>query len=239
MASGARPSDSKLTGLVSTLRCAQLFSGLSAEDLATLAAFAVVVRLEKDQVLFREGEPARGCFLVQAGAVTVFRLSPGGKERVIYVFRTGESLAEAALASPTGYPANARALEPSTVLMLPKGPLLELIGKRPDLAMRMLGAMSSHLRVLVGMIEDLTLKDVETRLLHWLVRRLGSAKAGRIDLPGTKRALAAELGTSGETLSRTLATLRERGWLSVSGRTLTVRDRAAVEARLRRNLGES
>ena len=89
------------------------------------------------------------------------------------------------------------------------------------------------------MIEDLTLKDVETRVLHWLVRRLGSSKAGRIDLPGTKRALAAELGTSGETLSRTLATLRERGWLSVSGRTLTVRDRAAVEARLRQNLGES
>lgn len=239
MASVARPADLKVTGLVSTLRCAQLFSGLSSEDLETLAAFVVVERLDKDEILFREGDPARGCFLVQSGAVSVFRLSPGGKERVIYVFRAGESLAEASLASPTGYPANARALEPSTVLMLPKGPLLGLIGRRPDLAVRMLGSMGAHLRVLVGMIEDLTLKDVETRVLHWLVRRLGSSKAGRIDLPGTKRALAAELGTSGETLSRTLATLRERGWLSVSGRTLTVRDRAAVEARLRQNLGES
>jgi CRP/FNR family transcriptional regulator, dissimilatory nitrate respiration regulator len=234
-----RPADLRLTGLTSTLRCCQLFGGLSGEDLNTIAGFAAPVRLGKDDYLFHEGEPSRGCYLVQSGAINVHRVNAAGKEQVIHVFRAGESLAEASLSSPTGYPANARAVEPSTVLLIPKAPLLELIGRRPDLALRMLGSMSAHLRVLVGALDDLTLKDVETRLLNWLVKHLRTARGGVIHLRGTKRVLAAELGTSSETLSRTLARLKGQGLIAVAGRTITVPDPAALAGLLRRNLGES
>jgi CRP/FNR family transcriptional regulator len=234
-----RPADLKITGLIGTLRCCQLFTGLSGEDLKAIADFTVIQSLDKDDYLFREGEPARGFYLVQSGAVNVHRVSGGGKEQVIHVFRAGESLAEAALASATGYPAHARAVEPSTVLLIPKVPVLELIGRRPDLALRMLGSMSAHLRVLVGMLDDLTLKDVESRLLNWLVRHERTAVGGVIKLPGTKRVLAAELGTSSETLSRTLARLRDRKMIAVGARTITVLAASALTAQLRRNLGEA
>jgi CRP-like cAMP-binding protein len=238
MPTSPRPADFKLTGLIGTLRCCQLFSGLSAEDLAVIAGFVITQKLAKDDYLFHEGEAARGCYLVQSGAINVHRVSAVGKEQVIHVFRSGESFAEAALASPTGYPANARAVEPSTVLIIPKGPILELIGRRPDLALRMLGSMSSHLRVLVGMLDDLTLKDVETRLLNWLVKHSPSATGGAIRLPGTKRVLAAELGTSSETLSRTLGRLRDQKLIAVTGKEIAVRNLPALQAMLRRNLGE-
>jgi CRP/FNR family transcriptional regulator, dissimilatory nitrate respiration regulator len=234
-----RPADLKLTGLVGTLRCCQLFSGLSGEDLMVIAGFVVTQKLAKDDYLFHEGEPSRGCYLVQSGAVNVHRVSAVGKEQVIHVFRSGESFAEASLASPSGYPANARAVEPSTVLIIPKVPILELIGRRPDLALRMLGSMSSHLRVLVGMLDDLTLKDVETRLLNWLVKHGRGTPAGAIRLPGTKRVLAAELGTSSETLSRTLGRLRDARLISVSGKVIHVHDLPALQSMLRRNLGET
>lgn len=234
-----RPADLKLTGLIGTLRCAQLFSGISGEDLATIAGFTQTLTLAKDDTLFREGEPSRGCYLVQSGAINVHRVNAVGKEQVIHVFRSGESLAEASLASPTGYPANARAVEPSTVLLIPKAPLIDLIGRRPDLALRMLGSMSTHLRVLVGMLDDLTLKDVETRLLNWLVKHARDAKHGVIQLRGTKRVLAAELGTSSETLSRTLARLRDQQLISVAGKTITVHAADQLAAMLRRNLGEA
>lgn len=233
-----RPADFKLTGLTGTLRCCQLFSGLSAEDLTVIAGFVIPQKLAKDDYLFHEGEPARGCYLVQSGAINVHRVSAIGKEQVIHVFRSGESFAEASLASPTGYPANARAVEPSTVLIIPKGPILELIGRRPDLALRMLGSMSSHLRVLVGMLDDLTLKDVETRLLNWLVKHSPTNAGGTIRLPGTKRVLAAELGTSSETLSRTLGRLRDQKLIAVSGKEIAVRNLPVLQGMLRRNLGE-
>lgn len=233
-----RSTDLKLTGLMGSLRCCQLFSGLPPEDLATIAAFTVSQTLAKGDYLFHEGEPARGCYLVQSGAVNVHRVSAAGKEQVIHVFRSGESFAEASLASPTGYPANARAVEAGTVLLIPKVPILALIARRPDLALRMLGSMSSHLRVLVGMLDDLTLKDVETRLLNWLVKHSHTAAGGVIQLSGTKRVLAAELGTSSETLSRTLARLRDQKTITVGARTITVLDAPALAAQLRRNLGE-
>jgi CRP-like cAMP-binding protein len=129
-------------------------------------------------------------------------------------------------------------VEPSVVLLLPKAPVLELLARRPDLALRMLGSMSAHLRVLVGMLDDLTLKDVETRLLNWLVKHGRAAPGGVIKLPGTKRVLAAELGTSSETLSRTLARLRDGKLITVAAKSITVSDQAALAARLRRNLGE-
>jgi CRP/FNR family transcriptional regulator len=238
MSQKTRPTDLKLTGLTGTLRCCQLFSGLPAEDLAIIAGFVQPLKLAKGDYLFHEGESARGCYLVQSGAVNVHRVNAAGKEQVIHVFRAGESLAEASLASPTGYPANARAVEPSTVLLIPKAPILELIGRRPDLALRMLGSMSQHLRVLVGMLDDLTLKDVETRLLNWLIKHGRTAGDGVIRLPSTKRVLAAELGTSSETLSRTFARLRAVDLLAVDGNTLRIRDAHALQARFRQLLGE-
>ena len=228
----------KIAAVTGTLRCCQLFSGLPARDLEEIAGFAVLRSLERAECLFRQGEPIAGFYVVQRGAINVHRVGPGGKEQVIHVFRMGESFAEAALAGPSGYPADARAVEPSTVLLIPRGPILALIRRQPDLALRMLGSMSQHLRVLVAQLDDLTLKDVETRLANWLVRR-AKDRAGPVEVPGTKRMLAAELGTTSETLSRTLAAFRDRGLIRVSGRTITVKDPAALDLALRRNLGEA
>ena len=238
MPTAPRPSDLRTTGLIGTLRCCQLFGGLAAEDLAAIASFIVTEALGKGDYLFHEGEPSQGCYLVQAGAISVHRVNATGREQVIHVFRSGESFAEASLASPTGYPADARAVVPSTVLLIPKAPMLELLGRRPDLALRMLGSMSSHLRVVVGMLDDLTLKGVETRVLHWLVKQQPQAANGVIHLPSTKRALAAELGTSSESLSRTFLRLRQRKLILVAAHTITVLDAGALATRLRQNLGE-
>lgn len=224
-----------------TLRSCQLFNGLPASDLDAIAGFSVLRNVAKDNYLFREGDSAEGFYVVQKGAINVHRVSPAGKEQVIHVFRPGESLAEAALASEHGYPANGRAVESSAVIVIPKVPFLALISQRPDLGLRMLGSMSQHLRVLVSLVDDLTLKDVETRFLNWLLKRCGRDARGSavVELSSTKRVLAAELGTSSETLSRTFAKLREEGLLDVKGSSVHIPDVIALEAQFRSLLGEA
>lgn len=226
--------------IAATLRSCQLFSGLPAPELQAIAGFSTLRSLAKDAYLFHEGEPSEGFYVVQRGAINVHRVSAAGKEQVIYVFRPGESLAEASVAGNQGYPANARALESSSVIVVPKAPFLELLARRPELGLRMLGSMSQHLRVLVGLVEDLTLKDVETRFINWLLKRCQDKIHGEvsIELVLTKKVLAAELGTGSETLSRTFARLRAAGLLTVTGNTLRVRDVAALRTRLSRLLGE-
>lgn len=227
--------------IATTLRSAQLFSGLPEPELATIAGFARLREIDKDAYLFREGDPSEGFYVVRQGALNVHRVSATGKEQVIYVFRAGESLAEASVAGEQGYPANARALEATTVVVIPKRPFLALLARQPELGLRMLGSMSQHLRVLVGLVEDLTLKDVETRFLNWLLKRCRPAADGSasVRLGLTKRMLAAELGTSGETLSRTFARLRAEKLLVVSGQTLRVPNVVPLRTRLGRLLGEA
>jgi len=238
----ASHSDFKQAVLLNALRSCQLFSGLPQPDLEAVAGLVTVKPLNKGDYLFHEGDPSQGCYLVQTGAVNVHRVTATGKEQTIHVFRAGESFAEATLATERGYPADARATELSQVLLIQKTGFVELLRQRPELALRMLAAMSTHLRVLVGQIEEMTLRDVETRLANWLLKRCPDAKSASahvVELRGTKRDLAIELGTISETLSRTLAKFRERKLLLVEGRRLTVRSPRELTSLLARNLGEA
>lgn len=231
----------KQVALVNTLRSCQLFAGLPTPDLQQIAALTNLKSLSKGDYLFRENDLSRGFYIVQSGAINVHRVNAAGKEQVIHVFRAGESFAEATLATEAGYPADARAVEPSNVLQVQKAGFLALLKRQPELALRMLGSMSVHLRVLVGQLEDLTLKDVETRLANWLIKRCPNAESMQphsIHLTMTKRVLAAELGTVSETFSRTLAKFREQHLVAVKGKTLTVLNPAKLNALLRRHLGE-
>ena len=169
------------------------------------------------------------------------RVNAAGKEQVIHVFRAGESFAEAALSMESGYPADARALEPSQVLLVRRDGFLTMLREQPELALRMLASMSIHLHTLVSQIEDLTLKDVETRLANWLLKQCPTAVCVQpytLQLKGTKRALAAELGTVSETFSRTLAKLRDQGLIEVDGPSITLVNPQRLRAMLRKNLGE-
>ena len=231
----------KQVGLTNALRGCQLFAGLPSSDLVKVAEIAIVKPLDKGEYLFREGDPSHGFYIVQSGAINVHRVSATGKEQIIHVFRGGESFAEATLATDTGYPADARAIEFSQVLLIQKSGFLNLLKRQPELALRMLGSMSLHLRVLVGQIEDLTLKDIETRLANWLLKRCPdseSTAAFTIELKMTKRVLAAELGTVSETFSRTLASLRDQQLIHVNGKRVTVLCPAKLSQLLRENLGE-
>jgi len=234
-------SELRQAALVNTLRSSRLFSGLPPSDLARVAAITRVKTLDRGEYLFREGQPARGFFVVQKGAISVHRLTARGREQVIHIFRAGDSFAEGALLLPTGYPADARAVELSQVLLVDKEGFLALLRREPDLGLRMLASVSHHLRVLVEQLEELTLRDVETRLANWLVKRCPSPTGNQpvcIELGMTKRTLAAELGTVSETLSRTLRRFSEQGLLTVRGGTLVVRSPAGLQALLRRNLGD-
>ncbi|MGA1238908.1 MAG: Crp/Fnr family transcriptional regulator [Limisphaerales bacterium] len=227
--------------LLNTLRGCNLFRELPADDLERVASITRIRNLQPDEYLFHEGDPSSGFFIIQTGSVNVHRVNRAGKEQVIHLFRAGDSLAEGTLATGQGYPADARALEPTQVLHIQKTSFLEILRQQPNLALRMLGSMSLRLRTLVAQLEDLTLKDVETRLANWLLRHChnpNSISPTQLQLKSTKRVLAAELGTVSETLSRTLAKFREQNLITVKGRTITILNPANLASLLQRQLSQ-
>lgn len=233
--------DLKRIGIAAALRKSQIFSSVTGGELNAIADCTVGRAVPKRSYLFREGDPSLGFYIVQSGAINVHRVNAAGKEQVIHVFRSGESFAEGTLGTDKGYPADARAVEDSQVLLVQKPGILALLRGQPELALRLLGSMSAHLRILVAQLDDLTLKDVETRLANWLVKRCPPGAMDQptvIELPMTKSVLAAEIGTVSETLSRTFAKFREQGLIEVSGNSINVRSPKRLAELLRRNLGE-
>lgn len=223
------------------LRGCSMFSDLPSADLERVAGFVQERSIRRGQDLFRERDPVHGFFIVRQGAVSVYRLGADGTEKVIHVFRPGQSFAEGALANEGGYPANARAVEDSELLFVPRAEFLALIRSHAEIALRMIGSMGQHLRVLVNALEDLQGKDVETRLIHWLLKRCPVPRRStpfEIELGVTKSVLAAELSTRSETLSRALGRLRDGGEIAVEGKLIRVLDPQRLDARLRTALGE-
>lgn len=223
--------------LAVSLRRAAIFEGLPEAELLRIADYSVERQLARGEMLFLQGDPVEGFFVLLRGTIQVFRQDDEGREQLIHLFHPGDSFAEPAVAGLPAYPANARSVRASEVVMVRRDPFLEHVREKPDLAMRMLASLSRHLHSLVTAIDHFKSKDAETRLIHWLVRHC-DGREGRteIHLTHSKSVLAAELGTRPETLSRIFARLRAEALIEVARDTVVVHDPVSLRARFERQL---
>ncbi len=215
------------TVICATLRQSRLFSSLSPVDLAQVAEGCSLRSLQRGETLFREGEKSEGFYVLQTGAVSIYQVTPDGREQIICVFRPPESFAEVTLATVETYPANAMALEPSQVIVVNKAHFRDLIRRQPELSLHMLGSMSAHLKRLLQSLQDMKGRQIEHRLAEWLMQQSPAAALGcpvEIVLPVTKKVLAGQLGVTSETLSRTLARFRAEGVVEVRGASIRILD---------------
>jgi CRP-like cAMP-binding protein len=226
--------------LAASLRRAAIFEGLPEADVSRIAGYASVIHIARNEVLFHEGDRVIGFFVLIRGSVQAYRTNPDGREQLIHLFQAGDSFAEPAIAGLPGYPASARALRESEVVLIPREPFLQHQRDQPDLAWRMLGSLSRHLHSLVSAIDSFKSRDAETRLLHWILRRCPDGEdTVQIELQVSTATLAAELGSRQETLSRIFSKLKKEGLLEVRGRLLTIHDPVRWRERFDHQLGQS
>jgi CRP/FNR family transcriptional regulator, dissimilatory nitrate respiration regulator len=228
------PASLRQTAISATLRQSRMFSSLSPADLAMVADACSLRALQRGEMLFREGEKAEGFYVMQSGSVSIYKVTPDGREQIICVFRPPESFAEATLATVDNYPANGVALEPSQVIVVNKARFRDLVRRQPELSLHMLGAMSLHLKHLVQSLQDIKGRQIEHRLAEWLLQQPSSAGAqggaAEIKLQVSKKVLAGQLGVTSETLSRTFARFRSEGLIQVRGAHIAILARAGLEA---------
>jgi|APTNR8051073442_1049403.scaffolds.fasta_scaffold05241_3 CRP-like cAMP-binding protein len=212
-------------GSVAWLREVGLFSDLSDQDLDKIKGCCERRTIAKQGYLFHEGDAVQGFFVLQSGVVNVHRVTEGGREQMVRLFQAGESFAEAVLGGMERYPVSARAEADVTAILIRRAELIQVIRHSPELALRIIASMSGHLHHLITRLELVRDSSVSERLRLWLINHCPKPLSDRpvtIHLPGTKTLLASELGTVAETLSRALACFRDRGWITVEGREITV-----------------
>jgi CRP/FNR family transcriptional regulator len=208
-----------------------LFHGLPQEQLEEVVEITVDKTFEKGQTVFSEGEEASGFYVVISGQVKIFKLSSEGKEQILHFVARGESFGEVPMFAGGRFPAHAEAIERSRIFFFPRVVFLELIRKDPSLAMNMLADLSGRLRRFTQLVEEISLKEVPSRLavyLLYLSRRENGS--GDIELSITKGQLASLLGTIPETISRILGKMSGQNIIKVLGRKITIMDREKLEA---------
>lgn len=204
--------------VLACMRKSRLFEALPEAELAELAETTVLHSFQRGAVIFTEGDLAAGFHLLVSGRVRVFKLSPDGKEQILHFFGPGDVLGEAAVFAGQPFPAHAESLEACTTLFLPRAAFLRSIEAHPGLALHMLAVLSRRLQGFTNLIENLSLREIPNRLAAYFVhlhRQSPDTSSVTIEMP--KRQLAAMIGATPETLSRSLARLAKEGVIKAEG----------------------
>jgi len=212
-----------------------IFSGLTEQELAFLVQRAVPRHYAPGEIVFGEGEPCLGLYVVESGHVRIFKSSVGGREHVLSVDGPGGSIAELPVFDGGNYPASVAAVDEATLLFISKQDFQSLCMTHPQVALKVLRVVGARLRRLVGIIEELSFTTVRHRLASFLLRQAhkeGKRKDGGIEisLPPSNQEFASQIGTVRELVSRNLSRLQAEGVLEVDGRSVLIRDLKALEA---------
>lgn len=212
-----------------------LFSGLTESEMAFIAGRVVPRTYAPGQVVFSEGDPCSGLYIVASGHIRIFKTSANGREQVLNIDGPGSSVAELPVFDGGNYPASVAAMDETVLLFVSKEDFRELCLTHPQVALKVLRVVGTRLRRLVGIIEELSFTTVRHRLAALLVRLARNegkkAAAGVVfTLPDNNQEIASQIGTVRELVSRNLSRLQSEGVIDIVDRQVTVRDIKRLEA---------
>lgn len=195
------------------LRLLPCLSGLKDDDLGIIGRMARIRRYKKNEVIFEESERANFFFIVLSGSVKLYKTSPQGKELLIRVMRKGDYFCCAPLYCGT-YPVNAMTVDESALIVIPAEEFKGLIsGGLSSVGLKIISSLCSRVRYLSDLVENLTFKGVEERIILSLLKLAEEKESDEdiVNLSVTHQDLASMTGTVREVVSRTISRLKKDG----------------------------
>jgi CRP-like cAMP-binding protein len=217
------------------LRQHYLFAVLDDAQLGRVLAAVQEISLEEGDHLFNAGDQARYFYLLRTGQIQLYRLSPGGEEKVIEIIQPGQTFAEAVMFLKTNtYPVSAKAIVSSGLWRIDMAVFLSILQESSELCLRLLGSMSRRLHGAIQDIDQLTLQNAGMRVIQLLLHSAPDSAANRYSLEWEtpKQILASRLSVRPETFSRILQRLSRQGLITVQGKMIEVLDAKALRRAL-------
>ena len=191
------------------------FAGVPAEELEKLATSLQRRTVRAGKAVFRQDDPGSSLYVIESGVVKVQRTSPEGKEVILTILGPGDFFGELALLDGEPRSADAVAKEDTALLVLERDDFLAFLDKAPEVATKLLAALSRRLRRTDQLVQDAAFLDVPARLARALLQLSESPEAAT---GLTQSELAAMVGASRESVNRWLQFYRRRGLIeSASG----------------------
>lgn len=210
-----------------------LFADLSEPELDAISRRVSRRSLLGGETLFSEGDACQGLFVIESGAVRIYKTAPSGREQVLAIERPGGIVAELPVFDDGPYPASCSAVVETVALFLSKADFRALCLEHPGITLKVLKATGKRLRRLVALIEELSFTTVRQRLAGLLLRI--AAKEGtptpdgpEITLPANQE-IGAHIGTVRELVSRNLSRFQSEGLIRMDGKNVVILDADKLE----------
>jgi CRP-like cAMP-binding protein len=205
------------------------FRQLTDEQMAALSPLCNILKFSEGELIFQEGEEATGFYIVLSGKVQIYKISREGKEMILHLFGPGEMFAEVPIFSGIPkYPANSLCMTDCEILSIQGEGFRSLVMQHPDIALSILTVFAKRLHEFSEIIEDLSLRTVDSRLAKYLLS-VSENSPEKAVIQIHKKTLASILGTIPETLSRSFKKLSNEGLIQVEGNRIHLLNREGLE----------
>jgi CRP/FNR family transcriptional regulator, cyclic AMP receptor protein len=207
-----------------------LFAALPADVLAGLRDQAELRRYARNEVLFRQHDPAEELFVVDRGRIAIAQRSGDGRESLVAILEDGSLFGELPLFDDAPRSTDARALVDTSVVCLGYEPVRVVLRERPELLWAIVRLLTGRLRATDEALADAVFLDVPARTAKRLLDLSGGRD--RFALPMTQEELAGMVGASRERVNKAISLFTRLGWVSLEGRNqYRILDRSALEDR--------
>jgi CRP/FNR family cyclic AMP-dependent transcriptional regulator len=220
------------------LSLVDIFEPLSEEKIKQLNGQLPDRRLQRGEIFYGPEDRSERLFLLQKGKVRMFRTTPDGREFTLAVVEAGTVFGEMALTAQQLEGAYAQAMEPSQVSTMLRADLERLVLEKPEVGLQIMHVLSERLRRYETRLEDVTMKDVRSRLAGIIVLLVESegvrtSTGYRIPAHYTHERLGTMIGANRVAVTRAFGLLQDEGVVELRRRLMHVTD---IET-LRRSAG--
>ncbi|MEB1807216.1 MAG: Crp/Fnr family transcriptional regulator [Bacillaceae bacterium] len=224
----------------SLLKNVTLFKELSDQELDPVIEIAHPRVFREREVLFMQGEPLDRVFFIHKGQVKIYKTDVSGKEQIVSILQSGEMFPHAGFFRTGNYPAHAEVMEEATLLVIPIVEFERLLLSRPDICMKLFRVMGEKIIDLQNRLDEQIFHNTYEQILMLLLRL--SKMYGQRQRDGyviltihlTNQELANMIGTTRETVNRTVTKLRKNKIVQMSkkGHLLISTDLVKQELRI-------
>jgi CRP/FNR family transcriptional regulator, cyclic AMP receptor protein len=215
------------------LSLVDIFEPLSTAEIEDLTGQLPDRHLEQGEMLYTPEERSERLFMLQKGKIRVFRTTPDGRELTLAIVESGTLFGEMALTAQWLEGAYTQAMEPSEVSTMLREDLERLVLEKPEVGLKIMHLLSERLRHYETRLEDITLKDVHSRLASIIVMLVESegVRTGtgyRIPAHYTHQRLGTMIGANREAVTRAFGLLQDEGIVELRRRLIYVMDLQAL-----------
>lgn len=207
----------------------ELFSALDPDAVASVAAAARPCTLQRNDLVFSEGDHADDLYVVREGRIAITIRSADGRESVVALMEADDLFGEMPFFDGEGRSADARALEPAELLAVPYQALRDVLEERPKLLWKVTELMARRLRATDAALADSMFLDVTGRTAKRILELSGAAE--EFVLPVTQEELAGMVGASRERVNKAISAFIRLGWIEQSDRRYKILDREQLTRR--------